>query len=130
MPKLPVNNPRLFLISLLALLFLSWAAACQAQQLSSALAAQRATHLRHGINLSEWFAQVYDPRGYTKEHFEDWTTAQDILLIKQMGFDHVRLSVNPAPMLRRHQADELPAEYLAYLDAAVKMILDQRLAVI
>jgi endoglucanase len=99
-------------------------------QNDSALAQQRATHLRHGINLSEWFAQVYDPRGYTKEHFEDWTTARDILLIKQMGFDHVRLSVNPAPMLRRHEADELPAEYLAYLDAAVEMIVDQKLAVI
>ena len=99
-------------------------------QNDSAVAQQRATHLRRGINLSEWFAQVYDPRGYTKEHFENWTTAGDILLIKQMGFDHVRLSVNPAPMLRRHQADELPAEYLAYLDAAVKMILDQGLAVI
>jgi endoglucanase len=47
-----------------------------------------------------------------------------------MGFDHVRLSVNPAPMLRHHEADELPAEYLVYLDAAVKMILDQGLAVI
>ena len=29
----------------------------------------RLAHIRHGINLSEWFAQVYDPKGYTKEHF-------------------------------------------------------------
>jgi hypothetical protein len=41
---------------------------------NSSLAQQRAAHLRHGINLSEWFAQVYDPKGYTKEHFENWTT--------------------------------------------------------
>ena len=94
------------------------------------LAARRATHLRYGINLSEWFAQVYDPKGYTKEHFETWTTAQDIALIKAMNFDHVRLSVNPQPMFRRNQADRIPADYLAYLDAAVKMILDQGLAVI
>lgn len=94
------------------------------------LAARRATHLRFGINLSEWFAQVYDPKGYTKEHFETWTTAQDIALIKAMNFDHVRLSVNPQPMFRRNQADRIPADYLAYLDAAVKMILDQGLAVI
>src|ERR1017187_1710005 len=98
--------------------------------LPAGVAHGRAAHLQHGINLSEWFAQVYDPRGYTKEHFKDWTTAEDILLIKQMGFDHVRLSVNPAPMLRHHQANELPPEYLVYLDAAVKMILDQGLAVI
>ncbi|HEX4542301.1 MAG TPA: glycoside hydrolase family 5 protein [Candidatus Acidoferrum sp.] len=90
----------------------------------------RARHLRHGINLSEWFAQVYDQKGYTKEHFETWTTAQDIALIKAMGFDHVRLSVNPQPMFQRKQADQIPADYLGYLDAAVKMILDQGLAVI
>src|SRR5258708_8501085 len=47
-----------------------------------------------------------------------------------MGFDHVRLSVNPQPMFRRGQADRIPAEYLGYLDRAVQMILDQELAVI
>jgi endoglucanase len=96
----------------------------------SNLALRRAAHLRYGINLSEWFAQVYDPKGYTKEHFETWTTAQDIALIKAMQFDHVRLSVNPQPMFRRRQADRIPEDYLGYLDAAVKMILDQGLAVI
>jgi endoglucanase len=103
--------------------------ACFAQN-SSPLAQRRAAHLRHGINLSEWFAQVYDPKGYTKEHFENWTTASDIALIKSMGFDHVRLSVNPEPMIRHNQGDELPPQYLGYLDAAVKMILDHGLAVI
>ena len=96
----------------------------------SSLAHRRADHLRYGINLSEWFAQVYDPKGYAKEHFETWTTAQDIALIKAMNFDHVRLSVNPQPMFRHNEADRIPADYLAYLDAAVKMILDQGLAVI
>ena len=94
------------------------------------MATRRAAHLRYGINLSEWFAQVHDPKGYTREHFETWTTAQDIALIKAMNFDHVRLSVNPQPMFLRNQADRIPADYLAYLDAAVKMILDQGLAVI
>src|SRR6266481_4878369 len=91
---------------------------------------RRLTHLRHGINASEWFAQVYDPRGYTKEHLETWTTAEDIALIKAMGFDHVRLSVNPEPMFRHNHADEIAAEYLGYLDNAVKMILDHDLAVV
>jgi len=100
-----------------------------AQDAPAGLAQRRQTHLQHGINASEWFAQVYDSKGYTKEHFETWMTAQDIALIKSMGFDNVRLSVNPQPMFRHNRADELPAEYLAYLDAAVKMILDQGLAV-
>jgi endoglucanase len=130
MPKLPINDLRIFLISSLALLFLSSAPTSQPQQPNSALAAQRAQHLRHGVNLSEWFAQVYDPKGYTKEHFDTWTTTQDLALIKAMDFDHVRLSVNPKPMFRSKQADRIPPEYLGYLDAAVKMILDQGLAVV
>ena len=97
---------------------------------ANSLAHRRAAHLRHGINLSEWFAQVYDPKGYTKEHFDSWTTDADITLVKSMGFDHVRLSVNPAPMMRHNMADQLPPEYVAYLDAAVKMILNHGLAVI
>jgi endoglucanase len=99
-------------------------------QTSSSLAQRRAAHLRHGINFSEWFGQVYDPKGYTKEHLETWVTPADVGLVKSMGFDHVRLSVNPEPMMRHNMADRLPPEYLGYLDAAVKMILDHGLAVI
>ena len=96
----------------------------------SDIARRHGQHLHYGINLSEWFAQVYDQKGYTKEHFETWNTAQDISLIKAMGFDHVRLSVNPQPMFRRGQADRIPPDYLGYLDNAVQMILDRGLAVI
>ncbi len=98
------------------------------QSLSS-IRASRLGHIRHGINLSEWFAQVYDPRGYTKEHFESWTTASDIVLIKSAGFDHVRLSVNRQPMMDAMRRRDGSTEYFGYLDAAVKMILDAGLAV-
>jgi endoglucanase len=89
----------------------------------------RAGKLKRGINASGWFAQVYDKRGYTPEHFQAWTTAGDIALIQSMGFDHVRLSVNPQPMVSEREPNKIPAEYLASLDAAVKMILDHGLAV-
>lgn len=36
----------------------------------TSIAKARVKHLQRGINLSEWFAQVYDAKGYTKEHFE------------------------------------------------------------
>ena len=88
------------------------------------------SHLRHGINISAWFGQVSDPKGYTKEHFQTHTTIDDIALIKAMGFDHVRLVIDPKPMLLAGHADEIPADYLGYLDAAVKMIIDEGLAVI
>jgi endoglucanase len=96
----------------------------------ASLAFARAQKLKRGINASEWFAQVYDKRGYTPEHFQAWTTADDIVLIKSTGFDHVRLSVNPQPMFNEREPNKIPAEYLSHLDAAVKMILDHGLAVV
>ena len=99
-------------------------------QPASSVSASRLARLRRGVNASGWFAQVYDKNGYTKEHFQNWTTAEDIALIKSMGFDHVWLSVNPQPMMMNHRPDEIPAEYLGYLDSAVKMILEQGLAVV
>jgi len=113
-------------------LFLASGPLAQAQaptQALSSVPAARLAHIRHGINLSEWFAQVYDPKGYTKEHFQTWTTATDIALIKSAGFDHVRLSVNPQPMMDAARSRNGNAEYFGYLDAAVKMILDAGLAV-
>ena len=41
----------------------------QTAKLPSSVPAPRLAHIRHGINLSEWFAQVYDPKGYSKETF-------------------------------------------------------------
>jgi len=111
------------------LLFLFAASVSLVLAQSSTVPASRLAHIRHGINLSEWFAQVYDPKGYTKEHFETWTTASDIALIKSAGFDHVRLSVNPQPMIDAMRRQDRGAEYFGYLDAAMKMILDAGLAV-
>ena len=96
---------------------------------TSSVAARRAEHLRHGINLSNWFQAGGDPAGLTKPHFDSAITSDDLALIKAMGFDHVRLCINPAPMLRRGQADQIPADYLGYLDSAVQMILAHGLAV-
>jgi endoglucanase len=123
-----VMNTPLFVLSL-SLLY-TFPTTAQTSSPASQVAASRLSHLRRGINLSQWFAQVYDPKGYTKEHFEAWTTAQDIALIKSLGFDHVRLNVNPQPMFRMHRPNELPADYLGLLDNAVKMILDQGLALV
>jgi endoglucanase len=125
--------PKAFLISAalvcLPSMFMPPRARAQSPRSDAQIARTRAAHLQHGINLSEWFAQVHDPRGYTKEHFEAWNTGQDIALIKALGFDHVRLSVNPQPMFRARQADNIPVEYLNELDAAIKMIVDAGLAV-
>ncbi len=93
----------------------------------SSVPASRSAHLRRGINASEWFAQVVSPATYNKEHYATHTTAQDIALIASMGFDHVRLSVNPQPIFPGWNSRE---EYFPSLDAAVKMILNHGLAVV
>ena len=93
------------------------------------VAERRLAHLRHGINLSDWFAQQQDPAGYTKEHFQTTVTAEDLALIRAMGFDHVRLTVDPRPMFRPRQPEQISSDDLANLDAALKAILDQGLAV-
>ena len=96
-----------FLVMLCALL--TFVPGLFAQRLTG-VPPRRLTNLRHGINTSHWFAQVYDPKGYTKDHFQSWTTASDIALIKAMGFDHIRLSVNPQPVFGHNRADEIPAD--------------------
>ena len=92
----------------------------------SSVPAARLAHLRRGVNLSEWFAQVVPPATYNKDHFATHTTERDIALIASLGFDHVRLTVNPSPIFPGWGSRE---EYFASLDAAVKMILDHGLAV-
>jgi aryl-phospho-beta-D-glucosidase BglC (GH1 family) len=87
----------------------------------------RFARLRHGINLSHWFAQSST---YAKEHLDTHTTAEDMALIKRLGFDHVRFTVEPAPLINPNDPGSLRTEYLRYFDAALDMILAQRLAVI
>jgi GNAT superfamily N-acetyltransferase len=87
----------------------------------------RFKRLRRGINLSHWFSQASD---YSKTHLETHTTAQDIALIKSMGFDHVRFPIEPAPLINEADPSILNATYLQYVDNALDMMLATGLAVI
>jgi hypothetical protein len=93
----------------------------------SQVPASRLARLRHGINLSHWFAQSAD---YSKAHLESHTTAEDLALIRSIGFDHVRLTLDPAPLFNGEDPGRLTAEHLKYLDNALDLILAQGLAVI
>ncbi len=96
---------------------------------SAALAVAHAQHLRHGINLSDWLMATGNPPVITQQHFRTAITDHDLSLIRAMGFDQVRLCIDPTPMFQRGHADQIPPEYLNYLDNAVKMILAHGLAV-
>lgn len=96
-------------------------------RVESDVPASRLARLRHGINLSHWFAQSAD---YSKAHLESHTTAADITLIRNIGFDHVRLTLEPATLFNGDDPGSLRAEPLKYLDNALELILAQGLAVI
>ncbi|HTU32856.1 MAG TPA: cellulase family glycosylhydrolase [Candidatus Acidoferrum sp.] len=96
---------------------------------ATSLAAKRAEHLRHGINLSDWLMASGNPPAIKKQHFDAAITDRDLALIRAMGFDHVRLCIDPTPMFQRGHADQIPPEYAGYLDTAVKMIVAHGLAV-
>jgi endoglucanase len=94
------------------------------------LAFRRAAHLRHGINVSEWFAQ--SPGRYTPERLASYTDVNDIGLIKQMGFDHIRLSIDPDPLSRplMWSSDPQADPFVSALDKIVKAAQSNGLAVI
>lgn len=92
---------------------------------------ERAGRLRHGVNLSHWFSQVYRQPGYVPAHFDSYIRVADIALIRDLGFDHVRFPINCAPIIAGASADgTLPAAYLALLREKIDEMLDHSLAVI
>jgi endoglucanase len=87
------------------------------------LAFERAAHLRRGINLSSWYAEAPD---YTAERLSTYTTTDDFRLIKSLGFDHVRLSINPEPLIA--ETTGLPEARVVALDPVALARLDRSIA--
>src|SRR5437879_3672451 len=87
--------------------------------------------LRRGLNLSHWFAQARSAHGYSQEHLTTYTTASDVALIRRLGFDHVRLSVDPALLLfTPANVETVQRDRLQELERAIRMIIDADLAVV
>lgn len=94
------------------------------------VASSRARRLRRGINLSHWFSQIYWPPGYDAAHFDTYVTRADMALIRDIGFDHVRLPINCEPIIAAASRLGLPADYLARLRSRIGELLDHGLSVI
>ncbi|HWR15735.1 MAG TPA: cellulase family glycosylhydrolase [Terriglobales bacterium] len=92
------------------------------------IAARRLERIRHGVNLSHWFAQLGSETPYDARHFGTYNTSKDIELIARTGFDHVRLTFNPEPLMLPN--GELEPAMLQALDAAVDTVLANGLNVI
>lgn len=87
----------------------------------------RAQHLRHGINASEWFAQ--SPNDYSAQRTNSYTDDADIALMKKIGFDNVRLSIDPVPLEQGLNHYGQYADFLTRLDHAVDTMIADGLAV-
>jgi hypothetical protein len=103
---------------------------CAAAQDEMAFA--RARHLRRGINLSMWYAQdgqLYGADGGAAKlaHYID---ASDFKLVYGLGFDHVRLSIDPVPLIADKETGALRPEAMARLDETVKQITATGLVVV
>ncbi len=89
---------------------------------------QRAEHLKHGINASEWFAQ--SAGDYSAARTNRYTDAADIALMAKLGFDNVRLSIDATPLEGwPYGKDGLNSEFVGRLDKAVDTMLADGLAV-
>jgi len=92
--------------------------------------AQRVPILRRGVNLSHWFAQARNAQGYSQEHLTAHVTASDVALIHRLGFDHVRLSVDPVLLFTPENVEIVQRDRLQELERATRMIIDADLAVV
>jgi hypothetical protein len=89
-------------------------------------AARRAARLNRGINLSGWLGG-WGP--LTPEHVQNYTTAQDLKLIHDLGFDYVRLPFNPMPYQQMSPHSPERTAVLAQLHRAVDLSLQSGLNV-
>jgi aryl-phospho-beta-D-glucosidase BglC (GH1 family) len=97
------------------------------QTVGQSLAFERAARLQRGINVDLWYAQTRD---FSTERLDSFVTPADFPLIKSLGFDHVRLSIDPTWVTADAKTAQLKPEVLARIDRTVAQMNDAGLAVI
>jgi endoglucanase len=94
---------------------------------AQSLAFARAEHLKRGVNLSSFYAQTRD---LSQARLDAYMSTADMQALKTMGFDHVRLSINPAFLIASPKTGALRDAPMAQLDKTVGQLLDAGLNVI
>ena len=110
----------------LAVCLVATACGAQAQQ-GSSLAFQRTEHLRRGVNLSGWYAQTRD---FSAARMDAYMSVADMQALKAEGFDHVRLSIDPEPLIAEPDTGKLRQAPIARLDRTVDELTGAGLAVV
>ena len=96
-------------------------------QAGKGLAFERAEHLRRGVNLSSFYAQTRD---LSQARLDAYMSVADMRALKAMGFDHVRLSINPAFLIANPKTGALRETPMAQLDKTVQQLMDAGLNVV
>jgi len=85
-----------------------------------------APRLRRGVNLSHWYAQWGT---YDEKRLAEYLTPKDVALIASMGFDHVRMTLDPITVFTATPA-ELDQVKLGRLRERIHRFIDAKVAVI
>jgi endoglucanase len=101
----------------------SFASICLAQ--TNSLAWKRFQHLQHGVAVSGWFSESGH---YSIQELRAFTTPADLEHIKKLGFDHIRIPIDP--LIFECTGDWNSCERLQFLDQVVLQALKLDLAVI
>jgi len=109
-----------------AVVFVGMACGAQAQA-GKGIAFQRAEHLKRGVNLSSFYAQT---REISQARLNAYMSVADMRALKAAGFDHVRLSINPALLIASPKTGTLRDGPMASLDKTVGQLLDAGLNVL
>lgn len=91
----------------------------------TSLAWKRWAHLQHGIAVSGWFSESGN---YSIQQLRAFTTPADIEHIHQLGFDHVRIPVDP--VIFQCDGEWESCERIAFLDQVIQKALAVDLSVI
>ncbi|MEJ5169593.1 MAG: glycoside hydrolase family 5 protein [Fimbriimonadales bacterium] len=89
--------------------------------------ASRFARFQKGVNMSHWFSQWHD---LTPARFTTYVTEHDMDLIRQAGFDHVRLPFNPEPFWNEADPSKIEPVALSHYKRAVEGFLRRGVAVV
>jgi aryl-phospho-beta-D-glucosidase BglC (GH1 family) len=111
----------LFLAILATLVFPTTIANAQ----NTSIAWKRVQHLQHGVAVSGWFSESGN---YSLQQLRATTTPADIEHIRQLGFDHVRIPVDPVIFQCEGNWDS--CERIQFLDQVIQKAIAANLYVI
>lgn len=93
----------------------------------SGVSATRLARLARGVNVTRWFWLNEDK---SEAHYRDYLSDEQMQAIRDAGFTHVRLPIEPKILLDEYFPDQINAALLGYLDAAIARFVAHDLAVI